>query len=157
MPGFWYPYHYTDMVKGEIELVDSHGEPVKGPNPLKAAVPFLEDRDRALEDYLSTLASGLIVFNFPGPLVVTFSDQYYPPNLTTFRRFVGSLTNPGTSNTVVNVYRNATVVDTITLGNGVRYLSTKAAQTFSEGVDFLQFYVAQVGAGAGGLVCQAVP
>lgn len=82
-----------------------------------------------------------------------------PPYRWRYDVYVGeataSLGTAGSTNTTIDVKKNGTTLQTITLGNGVSTASVAINTAFTADTDVLTFAITAVGTGAQNLTCKA--
>lgn len=95
------------------------------------------------------------VFSYSGELAIgAMSGRFYPTKSVRRIRALASIT-PGTSSTVVTLYKNGVALGTITFTAGDDVEAVEFASTFSPNVDFLTAAITTAGAGAADLVVRA--
>jgi hypothetical protein len=132
-----------------FDIPSAQWGPVLGPR-VDQVLALLEDRDRAIEDFLNTLGSGGAppIFDFPGPLVIAVFDNYVAPAKQSFTEILFGLAVSGTP--TVGVLVNNVTVQTVNIPGGVNiYDATVPAVTLNR-LDRLQLSIVTPG-GAGGL------
>lgn len=94
------------------------------------------------------------LFDFPGPIYASESDRYRPSSTTTIADVLMTLLEAGTTDTVVEMLKNGSSVDSFTIPANTRSLLIAVSQTYTNG-DELSFAVETAGNGARGLLVAA--
>lgn len=95
----------------------------------------------------------VVVIDFPGRVSVRSSDPWPAPGNVTLREVVVTLSTPGSTATVVTVYRAGVSVGTVTIAAGASTATGAFAVPF-ETDQQLAMAVTSAGSGAVGLVAQ---
>jgi hypothetical protein len=114
--------------------------------------PSLRDRVEWLE---ARIAGALPPFDFPGPLVISSSDLWCPPNGLSIGRFVWTLASASTAGAVqVGLFLNTVLADTVNIPalTSVYNAPLTSVIVLSGGVDTLTVRILSPGTGAAGLL-----
>ena len=151
---FAYPEHFSDFAHTAFKAVDgdhdSHG---LSPD----FISRLEDRDRYLEDFLSSGGLGGFTFEFIGPLVISISNALPAPVAVSIGGFDFTFNVQSTSAVVVQILLDGNVDQTVTIpANQSLYNAPfDSPIVMTAHVDTLQLRIITPGTGGAGLV--AVP
>ncbi len=97
-----------------------------------------------------------VVFDFPGTLNTTASDEWEPDVPVRLVSVVCRLKTAGTSSTVVTIYRNGVALSpTITLASGVKRAQAAYLTAFQPTQHYLTVAATTLGTGAAGLTVKA--
>lgn len=99
----------------------------------------------------------LIPFSLPGAVAVSASGPYVPLRKGRLFYVLAALGTAGSSNTVVTLYKNGSVLSpsvTVTLGSGVTVTAVNLSASFTIGADRLSVGVTTAGTGAVGLTVE---
>lgn len=112
----------------------------------KDAVAVLEKRDRDLEDFLT--AQGDVIIDFGDVIFVGPSKRYRVGTGAHLNQVVAHLSATGTTDTVMDIYKNTTVIGTLTIPAGDVEAQTDVGVAFGAG-DYWQMRVTTASNGAG--------
>lgn len=147
MAGFRYPHHWLAIALEAFEQAhedhDRHGFSER-------FIAEMEDRDRYLEDYMSSLTAGAPpIFDFPGPVVISVSDLF---TFTSARTYTTAyLTAQTTGTATVGIYKNGALVgSTFNMPAATIATSVPFPMTVAAG-DYGQARVTAAGGGIAGL------
>lgn len=141
MSAFRFPHRWLALLRG---------------SPLDDAIPYLDDRDRAIEDFLSNLESdgdAELLFSLTGDVYLSTSGRYYVQEAGSIVSLVLALGTTGSSTTTVAILKNGVSQTTLSLTSGVYMNSSTPSISLSPG-DYLQVQVTLVGTGAKNLLVQ---
>lgn len=93
-------------------------------------------------------------FSLPGSIYIVGSGRHYPRISTRLRDVLVSLEPPGTGATVVGIYRNGLLLDTVTMEAGMEQQRLALTATFNQDADYATVGVITAGDGAENLVVQ---
>ncbi len=105
--------------------------------------------------FFETRFSDEVEFSLPGTISVKTSGRHYPRASTRLREAFASLDVPGVTATVVGIYRNAVLLDSLTLAaNSDLPVVLPFSALYGKDQDYIQVGVITAGAGATALTVQ---
>lgn len=143
---FEFPYRWND-VRRFFAGADAAVDAMLGDE----AVSLMDQRDRDLEDFLAGMGTGMPVIDLgDGAAPTGFSKGWWVSQGRVLERVTGTLTVPGSTDTVASVIRNGAAVGSITIPSGDLVATADIGEPYSTD-EFWQMQVTTAGTGAGGL------